>query len=316
MNLKPQTFNEYIGQDKIKDTLKVIINSAKKRKKQLDHILLFGKSGIGKTTLASIIANEYSRNIRFAQGPSLEKKSDLLALIGSIQKSDIIFIDEIHALNKGIEELLYSVLDEGVIDIVLGPEGDSRIMRLVIPDFTLIGATTKLNELSAPFKNRFGIVFKLKNYNLNEMETIVKKLALKMNKGIGDKAVKLIATSSRSNPRIAINIFKRVLDFTIDSKIKKINKKITIKTFNLIGIYKNGLEDIHIEYLKTLTSVFGEKSASLENISSIMQEEKKSIEILIEPALIELKYIEKSSRGRKISKQGENYLATYKLHNV
>ena len=312
-NHRPQKFKNYIGQVRIKKTLKVIIKSTKVQKKQLDHILFFGKSGIGKTTLALIIANEMNSRTKLAQGQNLETKADLLALVSSIYEGDIVFIDEIHSISKVVQELLYSILDEAVIDIIIGPEGASRIMRLKVPRFTLIGATTKAHKLVIPFKNRFQIIFKLANYSIEQMEQIISQLASQHNKEIDNNAISLIASVSQKNPRLANNIFARVLDFMIDANLSKISKQIVIKTLKAIGIHQNGLEDIHIEYLSILATTFKQRWTPIESIASKMQEEQKSLQTNVEPILIELEYLIKSSRGRKITNKGFKYLVSYQF---
>lgn len=256
--LRPNNLNEFIGQEKLKDTLKVLIESARKRKKQVDHLLFHGSAGVGKTSLAYVIANEMESKIRFAQGPMLEKKSDILSLFGALTKGDVIFIDEIHAINKNVEEFIYSALEDGVIDIVVGPEGDSKVVRLSLPPFTLIGATTKSNKLSTPLRDRFGLIGKLLPYEEKELEQIILSSSKKLKIKITDEAISMLASHSRGIPRVANNLLKRTLDFATVSELKEINIGIVKKTFESIGLYKFGLNDLHISYLKTLVDVFSE----------------------------------------------------------
>lgn len=255
-SLRPKTFDEFIGQEKLKSTLRVIIDSAIKRKKQPDHILFHGPAGLGKTSLAYLLGSEIKGKTKFAQGPLLEKKADILSLFASITSGDVIFIDEIHGINKAVEELLYSSMEDGVIDVVIGPDGDQKIMRMQLPKFTLIGATTKFSNISHPLKDRFGFIGKLLKYEENEIEKIVEHSAKILKINIDNESIKLIASRSRKIPRIANNLLKRCLDFAIVRDQKIINAKIVKETFDNIGLYEYGLTDHHINYLKLLCDSF------------------------------------------------------------
>ena len=311
--LRPKNFNEYIGQEKLKESLRVILASAKKRNKVMDHLLLYGAPGLGKTSLATIIANEMGANIRYAQGPLFDKKADILALLGSIRKGDVIFIDEIHSINKGIEELLFSAIEDFVVDLTIGPEGDSKIVRIKLPKFTLIGATTQISKVSKPLRDRFGIVSKLSSYTEKDIEKILMQTAKKLKIGILPSALKLLSTSSQENPRQAINLLKRVYDFVVIESKKEITEKIVKKSFKTIGLYKWGLTDQHLDYLKALQDNVDESYASIDLISGLLLDSKESIEKNIEPILIRKSLIIKSSRGRKLTTKGFNFLTTYNL---
>lgn len=312
-SLRPESFKEFIGQEKIVSTLKVIIESSQKRRKQLDHLLFHGSAGLGKTTLANVIAREMGANIRYAQGPLLEKKSDLLTLFASITEKDILFIDEIHGINKNAEELLYSALEDGVIDVMIGPDGDQKLMRMKLPKFTLIGATTKYSKISRPLRDRFGYTGKLSDYNLKEMCQIVKNSAKKLKIKIDEESIKLIAENSRFVPRVANNLLKRVNDFKIVKSSKNIEKSIIFETFSSIGVFKLGLLEQHIEYLKILINHFDEKWAAIDTISGLLNIGKYEVEKDIEPLLIANKLIEKGSRGRRLTNEGIQYLTTYNI---
>ncbi len=310
-SLRPLNFNEFIGQKKLKKTLKVIIESSIKRKKQLDHILFYGRPGLGKTSLAKIISNKIKTKIRYAQGPLLEKKSDILTLFCSIQKGDLIFIDEIHGINKKVEEIFYSALEDNIIDVFIGPEGDQKLIRMKLPKFTLIGATTLFSKMTQPFKDRFGFIGKFSNYTKKDIEKIIKNSSKKLKIKIDKESIEKIALYSRNIPRIANNLLKRSWDFAVVDNCEEIIIKIVNKTFKNIGLYQNGLNDTHINYLKNLYINFNEKYVSLNLILGFLNEEKNNIEKEIEPILIIQNLIIKNSNGRKITKKGIEYLANY-----
>lgn len=305
------TFQDFIGQEKIKETLKIMISASSQLHKPIDHILFYGPPGLGKTSLAKIIAFETNRNIIYAQGPLLEKKSDLLTLLSSIKENDIVFIDEIHSINKNIEELLYSALEDGVVDVAIGVSGDKKIMRMKLNKFSLIGATTKFNLISKPLKDRFGFIGKLVNYRDDEIAKIVENSALRNKIKISNECIKEIAEHSRQTPRIANNLLKRTYDFALYENRKEINIEIVKKTFDFLGIYKFGLFNSQIEYLKALHNVFNDSYGSLDTIGTITKDDRYTIMNEIEPALLYYKLIEKTARGRKITPIGINYLINY-----
>ncbi|AZZ65505.1 Holliday junction branch migration DNA helicase RuvB [Metamycoplasma phocicerebrale] len=303
-----KTFEDFIGQEKITSTLKVMINSSIVQKTPIDHILFYGPPGLGKTTLAQIIANETKTKIVYVQGPLIQKKSDILTIFSSLTENDILFIDEIHGINKNVEELLYSAIEDYVIDLPIGVEGDMKIMRLNLKRFSLIGATTKYNLISNPLKDRFGYIGKLQTYSIEDIQKIIKNSALRNKIEIETKAIKLIAQNCRSTPRIANNLLKRVYDFAIYKNKKAITDSIVNEAFNYLEVYPGGLNVPQVEYLQVLKKVFNNKSASLDTLSSIIKDDKFTIVNELEPSLLIKKYIEKSPRGRKITKEGIEYL--------
>lgn len=312
-SLRPEKLDDLIGQDKLKQTLRVMIQSSLKQKKQVDHLLFHGQPGVGKTSIAMIIANEMGSKIRFAVGSLIEKKADLLSLFGSLTDGDVVFIDEIHAMNKNVEELIYSAMEDGALDIVVGPEGDSKIVRMKLPKFTLIGATTKLSKISAPLRDRFGLIGKLLPYNTDELGKIIKISATKLKISISDSSILDIASHSRGVPRIANNLLKRVNDFVVVGGHKEITQEIVKTAFKNIGMYKFGLSDQHINYLKHLSDIFYESWVSLDSLSGSIGDNKENIEQETEPILLSLGLIEKSSRGRRITNLGVEYITTHNL---
>lgn len=311
--LRPLTFDNFIGQERLKETLKVILDSALKRKKQPDHILFHGPAGLGKTSLANILGSKIKGKTKYIQGPLLEKKADVLSMFASITNGDVIFIDEIHGVNKTVEELLYSAMEDGVLDVLIGPDGDQKIMRMKLPKFTLIGATTKFSKLSQPLKDRFGFIGKLLKYADDEIKQIITNSAEALKIRIDDESLKIISSHSRQTPRIANNLLKRCLDFAIAKGEKIIKKIVVYDAFDNIGLYKYGLTDHHINYLNLLANSFKNKWASIDSIIGILNDDKQNIEREIEPILIYNGLIEKGSRGRRITIKGVNYSNSYNL---
>lgn len=306
--LRPTTFKNFVGQEKLIITLKTMIEGAKHRKEVLDHIIFHGPPGTGKTTLATIIANEIGSQIHYLQGSLLEKKSDVLSVFANINENDIVFIDEIHSINKNVEELIYNAMEDFKIDLIIGPEGNSRVMRMSLKPFTLIGATTKMNLLSQPFKDRFGFKARLSRY---KKEDIIK--ILKMSKNIltikaCDEVLEIIASYSRATPRIANHLLKRVFDFSIKNNEDVVSVKTVFQTFKHLELFERGLNRDHIDYLNLLNDTFNEKFASLDSIAGILNFGKENILNDIEPHLLHLQLIEKSPRGRIITSKGIDYL--------
>ncbi len=313
-SLRPNNFKGFIGQKKLVQTLKVIIKSSQEQKNFPDHILFYGPPGLGKTTLAELISIYSNRNIIFVQGSLLIVKSDILAIFANINEGDIIFIDEIHSINKNLEELIYSVLEDSVIDIAIGPEGDKKIVRMKIKPFTLIGATTNISKISQPIKDRFGLLSKLEKYNEKELSQIIINSSVILNCEITKEQSYKIASYSNGTPRIANRLLKRIIDFAYFYNDGIINNKIIFKTFNYLSLFKHGLTTLHIEYLKILADIFDTKAASLDAIISVLNESKEVVINDIESLLLTHKLIIKTSRGRKITFEGHQYLLNYNIN--
>ncbi|MBZ4212825.1 Holliday junction branch migration DNA helicase RuvB [Mycoplasma sp. U97] len=306
--LRPSSFNEFIGQDKLLITLKTMIEGSKYRKETLDHILFYGPPGTGKTTLASIIGNELKKKVHYLQGSLLEKKSDVLSVFANINEQDIVFIDEIHSVNKNVEEIIYNAMEDFKIDLIIGPEGNSKVMRMSIKPFTLVGATTKINLLSQPFKDRFGFLARLSQYDNNQIVKILEKSSLKMNISSDNGVLNLISEYSRGTPRIANHLLKRSYDFAIKNNSKKIRIEDVKNAFKHLELYNLGLNKEHIEYLSLLKESFYNKFISIDSLSGILSINKENLINDIEPHLLFLQLIEKSPRGRKITTKGVDYL--------
>ncbi len=311
ISLRPNNFNLFVGQKKIIDTIKVCIESAKKQNRTLDHIIFYGPPGRGKTTLANIIANYSNRKINYVQGALIEKKSDILSIFTSIQENDIIFIDEIHSMNNNLEELIYSAMEDNIIDIQIGPEGEKRILRMKIKPFTLIAATTDYAKISQPIRDRFGLIFKLSNYSEEELAKIIIQTSNNLGYKIPKEQAIFLASYAQGTPRIANRLIKRVIDFLNYYNKDIIDNKIIKMTLKSLSIYKDGLTDIHIEYLKVLLEVFDQKFVSLNVLISVLNERKNIIINEIEPFLLSKKFIKKTSKGRMITYLGVNYLLNF-----
>ncbi|WP_029906300.1 Holliday junction branch migration DNA helicase RuvB [Mycoplasmopsis opalescens] len=310
--LRPNNFSEFVGQERLITTLKTMILGARHRSETLDHILFYGQPGLGKTSLATIIANELGSKIHYLQGVLLDKKSDILSVFSNISEGDIVFIDEIHSINKSVEELLYSALEEYKIDIIIGPEGNSRVMRMQLKPFTLIGATTKFNLLSQPLKDRFGFHARVNNYEEYDIVKILENSEEKLNINVEAGVTNLIARYSKATPRVANHLLKRVCDFAIEKKEEIVTKNTVKQTFLHLELYDLGLNRDHLEYLKILNDTFIEKFASLDSIAGVLNIDRENILYEIEPLLLHLKLITKNSRGRKITTAGVEYLSKNK----
>ena len=296
--LRPQFLNEYIGQTKVKENMKVYIEAAKKIKEPLDHVLLYGPPGLGKTTLSAIIANEMKSNIKITSGPAIEKPGDLAALLTNLQENDVLFIDEIHRLNKNVEEILYPALEDFSLDIIIGKGPTAKSIRIDLPKFTLIGATTKAGSLTTPLRDRFGIVERLDLYETKDLEKIVKRSSKILNVKIDDDAANEIAMRSRGTPRIANRILKRVRDYALVLGDGDITLKLAKTALNKLEIDELGLDDIDRKILETIILKYNGGPVGLETLATTVGEEVETIEDVYEPYLMQIGFISRTPRGR------------------
>lgn len=297
-NIRPEYLDEYVGQDKIKSNLKVFIEAAKMRDEPLDHVLLYGPPGLGKTTLAHIIANELGSNLKTATGPAIEKSGDLAAILSNLEPGDVLFIDEIHRIPSFVEEILYSAMEDFTINVVIGTDGKSRSIKIDLPPFTLVGATTRAGDLSSPLRDRFGIVNKLEFYTNDELASIVKRTSKVMNMNITNDAAIELAKRSRKTPRIANRLFKRVRDFALVEGDGLIDFDITLKALDRLNVDQCGLDNIDIEYLQALINKFNGGPVGVETISTAIGEEISTIEDVVEPFLLQEGFIKRTRSGR------------------
>lgn len=308
VSLRPKYFNEYIGQKGVTDNLKVYIEAAKMRKEPLDHVLFYGPPGLGKTTLAGIIANELGVNLRITSGPAIERAGDLAAILTNLSDNDVLFIDEIHRLNRAVEEILYSAMEDYALDIIIGKGPSARSIRLDLAKFTLIGATTRAGSLSPPLRDRFGVISKFELYTPDELVEILRRTARILNVPIDEESLNELAMRSRGTPRVANRLLKRVRDFCQVKGTGAIDAEITNKTLKALGIDKRGLEILDREILTTIIQRFKGGPVGIDTIAASIGEERVTIEDVYEPYLIQAGFLHRTPKGRVASEEAYIHL--------
>ena len=311
-NIRPQSIDEYIGQSEVKENLKIFIKAAKMRGEPLDHTLLYGPPGLGKTTLANIIANELGSNIKTASGPAIEKTGDLAAVLSTLEQGDVLFIDEIHRIPRFVEEILYSAMEDFTIDIVVGTDSTSRSIKIDLPPFTLVGATTRAGDLTGPLRDRFGIVSKLNYYTIEELKSIVKRTSRVLDYEISDDAALEIARRSRGTPRIANRLFKRVRDYACVMENDVISYDVASYSLDRLKVDKEGLDETDYNLLKAIIERFNGGPVGIEAISSSIGEEQTTIEDVYEPYLLQNGFLKRTPRGRMVTEKAYEHLGIRK----
>lgn len=308
-SIRPASLEEYVGQTDIKENLRVFIKACKMRDEVLDHVLLYGPPGLGKTTLAHIIAHEMGTNIRTASGPSIEKSGDLAAILSQLEPGDVLFIDEIHRIPRYIEEILYPAMEDFVLDIVISnQDGTSRNLRIDLPPFTLVGATTRAGDISAPLRDRFGITAKLNYYTDEELYKIIMRTSKVLNMPIEEKAAIELSRRSRKTPRIANRLFKRVRDFALVFDQNIIDEDITKTSLSRLKVDEDGLDQIDIQYLNALITKFNGGPVGAQTIATSIGEEVTTIEDVVEPYLLQEGFVKRTPRGRVATEKSYNHL--------
>lgn len=308
-SLRPKLLSDYIGQKKAKENLKVYIEAAKKREESLDHVLLYGPPGLGKTTLAGIIANEMDVNLKITSGPAIEKPGEMAAILNNLQDGDILFVDEIHRLNRQVEEVLYPAMEDFAIDIVIGKGASARSIRLDLPKFTLVGATTRAGMLTAPLRDRFGVVHRLEFYTMEELTDIISRSAVVFGVSMDLEGAKEMARRSRGTPRLANRLLKRVRDFAQVKYDGKITKEVADFALDLLEVDKLGLDHIDREILTIMIDKFGGGPVGLDTLAAAIGEDSGTIEDVYEPYLIQNGLLQRTPRGRMVTESAYHHLS-------
>ncbi len=307
-HLRPKFLKDYIGQEKIKENLEVFIKAAKTRKEALDHVLFYGPPGLGKTTLSEIIANEMGVNIKITSGPAIEKPGDMAAILNGLSDGDVLFVDEIHRLNRQVEEILYPAMEDFALDIIIGKGQGAKSVRLDLPKFTLIGATTRAGLLTAPLRDRFGVIHKLEFYTIEELTTIVKRSAKVLDVEIDEEGALEIARRSRGTPRLANRILKRVRDFAQIKFDGKITKEVADYALDLLDIDKSGLDHMDRSILDTIINKFGGGPVGLDTLAAALGEDAGTLEDVYEPYLVKNGFLNRTPRGRVVSQSAYTHM--------
>ena len=307
-SLRPKTFDQFLGQKRIKQNLKIAIEAAEKRKEPIEHTLLYGPPGLGKTTLSHIIASELGVNIRTTSGPAIERAGDLASILTNLEENDVLFIDEIHRLNKVIEEILYPAMEESVIDIVLGKGPSAKSLRLDIPKCTIIGATTRIGLLSSPLRDRFGMTYHLEFYEDGDVEKIISQSAKALGINLEKKAASKIAKSSRKTPRIANRLLKRVRDFSEVKNHKEINEELVKQSLEMLSVDEIGLDSVDRKILLAIIEKFSGGPVGISTLSASTGEEIDTIEEVVEPYLMQIGFIKRTPKGREVTTNAYNHL--------
>lgn len=307
-NIRPEHLNEYIGQGEVKENLEIFIKAAKMRSEPLDHVLLYGPPGLGKTTLAYIIANELESNIKTTSGPAIEKSGDLAAILSTLEPGDVLFIDEIHRIPRFIEEILYSAMEDFTLDIVIGTESSSRNIRIDLPPFTLVGATTRAGDLTGPLRDRFGIISKLNYYTNEELTDIVKRTSRVLDCPIDEEAAEELAKRSRGTPRIANRLFKRVRDYALVKGNGIIDVEIAKVSLDKLKVDALGLDETDYNLLKAIIDKFNGGPVGIEALASSIGEEQTTIEDVYEPYLLQTGFLKRTNRGRMVTEKAYRHL--------
>ncbi len=307
-SIRPETLEEYIGQQEVKENIRIFIQAAKIRNEPLDHVLLYGPPGLGKTTLAYIVARELGVNIKTASGPSIEKSGDLAAILSALEPGDVLFIDEIHRMPRYIEEILYPAMEDFTLDIIIGGEGSSRNIKIDLPPFTLVGATTRAGDLSSPLRDRFGIISKLKFYSEKELTKIIERTSRVLAMPITNEAALCLAKRSRGTPRVANRLFKRVRDFALVDDKETIDLEVTEKALTRLKVDQDGLDETDYQLLTAIIERFNGGPVGIDALASSIGEEVSTIEDVIEPYLLQEGYLKRTSRGRMVTAKAYHHL--------